>query len=139
LGGVVDGLANGTSRGVSMERLCSELGWEIDERRGKSLFLDFKIHGLTRRVVISHGGDEPIAIIAVVSSASASLAQVSARVPWHLLNENHEHAIGAWETYVEDGEVTFILSYTALVNGLDAGTLKTICQMLLERVVEFDR
>ncbi|VTR93422.1 unnamed protein product [Gemmata massiliana] len=130
----------GRSGGIrQIEHLCDQIGWGIDERLGDSgIGLDFKdpIVG-TRRLLVTAG--EKIAILNLFSSAEFPARHVPIELALHLLQRNHEGIFHAWRMIgPEGGKVGFAAVYSALMEGLDPVTFKTICETLFKEVHAFD-
>ncbi len=134
--GFVEGAANymaSSERAVErgrIERLCAELGWDVDECDGKSIRLHFKDPLFGIRKVCINDGDGPVVILAAYSYAIVAASAVPKNLPPSLLMRNAELALGAWEAFVDDDKVFFRVAYCALGNGLDARTFKFICEKL---------
>jgi len=155
LNSLIEGINNGFRKGPGSERmhnnvicyqergridrLCGEIGWDIDGREDDTIYLDFKspIAG-TRRMLISRG-DEALVNFSVLSFAEVSPRRIPKEVLGYLLERNTEIALGAWDMFVnEDENVLFLCRYTAIGVGLNAGLVKYICETLNQEVHEFD-
>ena len=133
------GSGNGSQRG-RIERLCHELGWSVDEREGNSIGLYFNSSdGEMRKVRISNGGKSIVGFYAH-SDVILPAHRVPPNLPGYLLRRNLEDSgIGMWGISVDDDdEVTFHLCYMALGEGLNAETLKYICESLANEAADFD-
>src|ERR1700722_6000008 len=140
-GGAAPTNTNGRNGSTNVvERLCTELGWPVDERDGQIITLHFKdpIVGI-RRVSITCGDTGKIMMFNVFSLSSIPARQVSVGILAHLLMRNSEMVTGAWKLSTTDsGTVLFGMSYCALVGGLEAGVFKYVCETLAKEAYAFD-
>jgi Putative bacterial sensory transduction regulator len=152
-GGVVDGLVNGATNhrraaptngsAIShgrIERLCRELGWPVDERERNVIRLHFNgSDGEVRKVRIT-GVDKSLVSFFVPSDAVLPVDRVPADLLGYLLRRNlNDSGIGMWGIMVnDDDDVTFLIYYMALGDGLDAEALKYICESLTSEAADFD-
>ena len=140
--GFIEGLVNGFVQAVGggrIERLCSELGWSIDERDGDQITLRFKDKITGTRDVMIGAGDDSLVLFMVFSTAVMPRDEVPDELVGYLLNRNTELGLGAWQASIDKKGNAFLgIKYAALGNGLTAGALKYICQTMVEEATEFD-
>jgi hypothetical protein len=140
--GFIEGFVNGFARAATrgrIERLCSELGWEIDERDGDRISLNFKCPVVGTRSVNIAGGDDPLVLFAVYSLTIFDSRRVPDKAMSFALWQSSESAMGKWQvTLADDDKLLFVLSYTALGAGLDAAALKYICSKMAGAASDFD-
>jgi len=75
----------------------------------------------------------------VFSAVEMEPRNISAEVMGHLLLRNKEAIFPAWQVMDNgNGNATFAVTYCALVQGLDAGVFKVICETMCKEVHEFD-
>jgi hypothetical protein len=128
----------GNSREL-VETLCAQLGWKIDGREGNTLLLSFTDPLVRiRQVVISCGDSGRLVGFGVYSAASLPPGQLPPEVPAYLLQRNTELSMPAWRMSANQGTVSFGLLYCALAQGLDAATLKVLCETMAKEVHDFD-
>ncbi|WP_020472336.1 hypothetical protein [Zavarzinella formosa] len=116
-----------------IERLCRQVGWDTDGRGRNVVSLHFNdpLMG-TRQLRIQAGEEGRVAILSVASAATLSARRVPDDLPACLLARNASLLAGAWQASVsETGEVAFVLKYCALLDGLDSGAFKYLCETLL--------
>lgn len=122
-----------------IERLCRELGWGVDGREGDAIILRFNHAELGTRDVQVVSGDEPLVLFLVYSHAFPAADAVPQQVLGYMLNENLKTPAGCWfADATEDGRAVFGLRYVALGEGLDAVTLKFICEKMVAGASSFD-
>lgn len=125
-----------------IEAILGQLGWPVDGRVGDSgLLLDFKdpaMAGGVRQVLVTAGGDGRIALLSAFSAAAYRPADLPPHLGDFLLLRNKEAQFVAWQLTDTDGKVGFAVSYTALVDGLDAGTFKLISETLVREASAVD-
>jgi hypothetical protein len=120
-----------------VDRLCQELGWEVDERRGSFAGLIFG-RSERRRIWIQEIGDG-IASFSTVSVTMIPARKMTNAVKLYLLGCNTKHgAVGAWEVVEEDGVVVFVLTYRPIGETLDAAAFRWICERMLIEARAFD-
>ena len=139
--GFIEGFVNGFARAVAggrIERLCSDLGWGIDERKGKTLGLLFNCPIVGKRMVYIANGDEPLVLFAIYSSAVFDPRRVPDTATNFALVQNDKAAMGKWEVTLEGDDLLFRLAYTALGDGLTAAAVKFICNDMTKTAGEFD-
>jgi hypothetical protein len=131
------GTGNGNKR---IEACCGQLGWGIDERIGDGIILYFKDPLVNiRKVMIATSDSGQLAVFTVFSAADMPASKVPAEVMAHLLIRNKDAVFPAWQLMENgNGNATFAVTYCALVPGLDAATLKVICETMCKEVHEFD-
>lgn len=129
----------GRERG-RIDRLCRSLGWTVDERNGDTVSLHFDHPELGRRSVRIVGGDDRLVLFAVYSHAFPPADRVPSAVLGYLLGRSGTASVGGWGAEVDaDGDVVFRLNYRALGDGLDAATLRFVCESMIPEVIAFDR
>jgi hypothetical protein len=89
-------------------------------------------------VMVTAGGKGHIAILSVFSAATYRPADLPPHLGDFLLLRNKEAMFAAWALTDLEGQVGFVASYTALVDGLDAGTFKLVCETLVKEVSAVD-
>ena len=123
------------------DRLCRELGWPVDEREadGAALLHFSNRDGGVRKVRIADG-DDVIVTFSAHSRATVPAGKVTGEVLAYLLCRNIKGSgLGMWGIYPDEHDnITFHLVYQALGGGLDAPTLKYICESLVGEIVDFD-
>jgi hypothetical protein len=123
------------------DRLCRELGWAVDEREaGGAALLHFNNRsGGVRKVRIADG-DDVIVTFSAHGDAAIPARKVTGEVLAYLLCRNIKGSgLGKWGICPDEhGNITFHLVYQALGGGLDAPTLKYICESLVGEAVDFD-
>lgn len=128
-----------TSERNRIERLCSELGWSVDERNGKNILLHFNDPVVGVRKVRIVDGDDDVVLFTSMSRASIPANQLPPDALAYLLCRNiASSCIGMWGMLIEDHIVSFHVMYSALGDGLDAPTLKYICQSLASEAADLD-
>ncbi len=125
---------------VQIERLCREVGWEVDEREANAVILHFTDPvARIRKLSVSGGDTGKVALFSSCSSVVIPARQVQANVLAHLLVRNGEMTTGAWQANVMgSGGVGFVVKYFALVAGLDASIFKQIGEGLVREASDFD-
>jgi len=146
--GVITTAANGVqsprahgSGNKRIEACCTQLGWGIDERVGKDgIILYFKDPLVNiRKLMIATGDSGQLAVLTVFSAAEMEPRNIPAEIMGHLLLRNKEALFPAWQVMDNgNGNATFAVTYCALVQGLDAGVFKVICETMCKEVHEFD-
>lgn len=141
--GFFEGLVEGFVRGVNghgrIERLCSELGWGIDERNGDKITLDFNCPVVGTRPIFIRGGDEPLVLFAAYSLTIFDSRSVPDMAMSFALWQSGESPMGKWQISLsDDNQAFFILTYNALGAGLDAAALKYICSKMGKTASDFD-
>jgi hypothetical protein len=89
------------------------------------------------------GGDKSLVSFAVGSDAVLPASRVSPDIMACLLRRNigdsGSSGIAMWSMMIDDDDdAIFLLYYTALGEGLDAQTLKYICESMSSEASEFD-
>lgn len=143
--GIVTGAAKHAMNGRSgergrIERLCYELGWPVDEQEGNVIRLHFNgSDGEVRKVRIS-GGDKSLVGFSAHSDAVLSADPIPPDILGYLLRRNlDDSGMGMWGIMVDDDDdVTFLIYYMALGDGLNAEALKYICESLSSEASDFD-
>jgi hypothetical protein len=148
--GFVNGFVTGAADNVrashaaggmaAVERLCRELGWDIDERDGNIIKLHFKdsqAMGGIRKVCISLA-EAGLPHFYCLSHAMLPTNQVPEQVTGYLLMRNYSRGIGAWSVCVNDGNAVFLMEYVALGEAVNSSVLKAICQQFVAEVSAFD-
>ncbi|HVV74303.1 MAG TPA: hypothetical protein VHI52_22905 [Verrucomicrobiae bacterium] len=139
--GFIEGFVNGFAQAVAggrIERLCSELGWGIDGRKGKTVKLLFNCPVIGNRMVFISNGDEALVLFAVYSSAVFDSRRVPDVPTNFALVQNDKAAMGKWEVTLEGDNLLFRLTYAALGDGLTAAAMKLICNDMLGTAADFD-
>jgi hypothetical protein len=123
-----------------IELLCRYIGWEIDERTSEGIALHFNEPAVgIRKVIVAQNAD-----LVVLFSTDSTTRLPGHRVPievlGYLLTRNTQLAGCAWQASEMDnaGTVLFTLAYSALVEGLDPGAFKGICEAMVKEASEFD-
>jgi hypothetical protein len=132
---------NGRQGVNRIEACCAHLGWSIDGRVGeRGVVLNFNDPLVrTRPVLITVGSSGHLAMFSVFSAAEIPPRNLSTEMMGHLLLRNKQATFPAWQIDQNDnGNATFAVTYCALVEGLEAGTLKLICEAMCKEVHEFD-
>ena len=135
-----DALASATYQEAGrIDRLCRELGWFVDERKGELILLHFNDPKGVRKVMIA-GGDNSLVHFATYSFATLPAKNVTGEILVYLLQRNFSNtSVGAWSLQVdESNQGSFYFEYSALGTGLDAQTLQFICGELCKEAVDFD-
>ncbi|HVX09874.1 MAG TPA: hypothetical protein VHC22_01615 [Pirellulales bacterium] len=133
------GFARAVASRNRMEHILEELEWSIDERRGKTLGLNFKCPVAGVRPVFISNGDEPLVFFAVYSEVEFDSRKVPGFATNFAMVQNDETVFGKWSAAIDDGAATFRLLYTALGEGLTPVAVKTICEHMIEAAGIFDR
>jgi hypothetical protein len=152
--GFMDGLATGGGRKSRsdnstasdhgrVERLCDELNWPLDEKEGDVIRLYFTGPDGEKRKVRIGGGDKSIVSFSVASDAVLPASRVSPEIMASVLRRNvgddGSSGIGTWGAVTDDDDdVVFLLYYAALGDGLNAATLKYICESMSSEASTFD-
>lgn len=139
--GFIEGFVNGFAQAVAggrIDRLCSELGWGIDERKGKMLGLAFNCPVMGKRMIYIANGDEPLVLFAAYSSAVFDSRRVPDIPTNFALVQNEDAKMAKWEVTLVNDELYFRLTYTALGDGLTAAAVKFICNDMLGTAADFD-
>lgn len=123
-----------------IDRLCRELGWDVDEREGRKIRLHFKVPGLGVRKVNIVGGDECVVTFHTYCLAAVPADDISPDLLAYLLCRNiTDSGIGMWGIDVDDeSDVTFHIMYQALGAGLDAAAFDYICKSLCKETADFE-
>lgn len=123
-----------------IDRLCRELGWPLDEREGNVIHLHFNDPAGGIRKVRIADGDDCVVTFSAWSLAFVSPKNITGEMLAYLLRRNIcGSGLGMWGMYVDEGKtVSFHLVYQALGEGLDAESLKYICQSLAIEAADFD-
>jgi len=146
-GGVIRGAAiyqaeadrQGAEEHGRIERLCRELNWTVDGRDGETLILKFNHKELGSRDVRIRHGDDILVELMAMSHAFPKAEQVPEQVLGHLLSDESTQSIAGWTVMVGVEErAIFALRYAALGAGLDAPTLKYLCETMIDDVCRFD-
>jgi hypothetical protein len=130
-----------STRPKSVDALCQELGWCIDERDGDTVMLNFQGDSVS-----------PMRHVLVVTCDDGDwfcfIANTRAEYPEHavpnglmssLLHRNKE-SFGSWyATERRHGLIGFACHHSAHAAGLDADTFKYICNRLLSEVGNVER
>jgi hypothetical protein len=131
---------NGACDRGRIDRVCRELGWSVDEREGNVIQLHFNdpIYGI-RKVRIADG-DDCLVTFSTYSFAVIPAGNIPIEVLAYLLCRNLSGSgMGMWGMHVDAGDnVMFTIVYQALGDGIDAPTLKYICQSLGSEAADFD-
>jgi hypothetical protein len=138
--GVQSSLAGGNGN-KRIEACCEQLGWGIDERVGKDgIILYFKDPLVNiRKLMIAPSDSGQLAVLTVISAAEMPAGNVPVEVMAHLLARNKESLLAAWQLMENgNGNVTFAVTYCALVQALDGATFKVICETMCKEVHAFD-
>lgn len=132
------GLVKAVASRGRIERLCSELGWSIDEQKGDNFGLAFSGSGGKRMVYIGKGSSA-LPLFVVNSHASFSMKNVPDEPVYFALSGNSKSTFGKWEPREDDDEMRFILAYTALGDGLTPELFKEICLDMVRHANIFDQ
>ena len=135
----VVGLVRAVSGKGRIERLCSELGWSIDERNGDAFGLCFNCPVIGRRMVYVGNGDEALVMFVVNSHALLDARRLSGDVSNAALYQNSKSQFGKWEPRIGDDGLRFILTYTAIGDGLTPQLFKCICEDMIKHASKFDK
>lgn len=139
--GFIEGFVNGFARAVSgsrVERLCSELGWSIDGRKGNTIRLDFNDPVIGKRpVYITDDGDGLIQFKGY-SFVIIHPSRIPNEVYAYLLLQNRALPFGKWLVEEGNGEVFFALEYYAFEEGVIPPTVKVLCEQIVREAAEFD-
>ena len=133
----VVGLVRAVSRQGRIERLLEPLGWQVDERRGKTLGLYFKTRRGRKTVCIA-GGDDALVAFVVYSDVKFDSRCMPETVTGAALVQNDKSPFGKWELYMEGDDAAFRLTYAAIGDGLTPAILKKICESMVEMVSTFE-
>jgi hypothetical protein len=123
-----------------IEGFCRQLGWTIDERSGDAILLHYKdsIAGI-RKLMVNCSDDGKVAVFTSFSLLDITTQNVPAEVTAEMLLRNASLLTGAWQAFKSNnGSVSFVLKYCALVDGLDSSMFKHICAELIAEVIAFD-
>jgi hypothetical protein len=132
-----DGAGDRAGRG-RIDRLCRQLGWEVDGREGDTVILRFNHRTEGACDVRVTGGDSSLAMF-LAGSRAAVRGEVPEEVLGYLLLRNAKAGAGGWVIHAgDDGTVSFHMLYRALGAGLDAAALKWICEGMAGEVSAFD-
>lgn len=129
--------ASGTTK---LDRLCGQLGWSIDIRKGHVIGLHFRGDDFRpqRTVVVAHKDGDPL-----MSFSCRSLAEFPEyNLPEHLapglLARNEDVALGGWTADIDDDTFALVLRYKAFDAGVDAETFKLICSVMVKEVATLE-
>jgi hypothetical protein len=91
-----------------------------------------------RKIAVTEGAK--LILFSTFSAARIPGTRVPIEIMGYLLNRNTSLATCAWQASVSDhdGIASFALAYCALTEGLDAGALKSLCEVMVREVQEFD-
>src|SRR5438128_1754353 len=93
-----DKVRTGAAPTATIERLCLQIGWSIDERESNAVILHFNDPIIrVRKLVINCAESGKIAVLSVRSASSLSARQVHPDIMAHLLMRNAEMVSGAWQ------------------------------------------
>jgi hypothetical protein len=122
-----------------IDHLCRQLGWRVDEREGKSIRLYFNDPlAKCRKVYIDMGKNQRVWFM-VYSFARLPMQRIPVQVLGHLLRQNSDLGLGAWQVQVDDHhETAFALQYAALGEGLTAAVFKHVCESMIREAITFD-
>lgn len=139
-----DVFSNGTATasGVSlMDRLSQQNGWSPDMRRGNAIVHFFQGDAITPRrdLVIVHNPGQSFATFSCACRGSFNARSMTTAQMAIFPARNKETVFGDWQIAIEDGQVSAVLRYTALIGGLDAQLFKTICLALLGEVATVEQ
>lgn len=122
-----------------IERLCRELGWAVDAKDAKGIWLYFVDPQAGVRKLRITCCDRTMVGMKVLSNAVLPGHTVAPPVIGYLLRRNEEVTVGAWSVRIDDEDkVSFALNYEALGDGLDAVAFKVICEQLIKEALAFD-
>ena len=121
------------------EALCRQAGWAPDADHGGGryeLHFSSSVYG-TRKVLVNWGTS--VASFALRSAAEFPPGKLFPEMGYGLLMRNKEAALGSWDMReLSNGNFGFVVSYTALVAGLDGAVLKAVCESLCEEASHVD-
>lgn len=139
LGDALIGFAKAAVRRGRIERILDELEWSIDERKGKTIGLNFRCPVVGVRPVYISKGDEALVFFAVYSGVTFDSRKVPDFATNFALVQNDELIFGRWGAAIEDDEMGFRMVYTALGDALTAEGVKAICERMIEDAAIFDQ
>ncbi len=122
-----------------IELLCRHIGWDIDERTSEGIALHFNDPVVSiRKVMLAQNAN--LVLFSTDSATRLPGHRVPIEVLGYLLTRNKQLAGCAWQASAMDntGTVSFALAYCALVEGLDPGAFKGICEAMVKEASEFD-
>ena len=128
---------NGRGR---IERLCQQLGWNVDDKKGERITLNFNCPVIGRRPVFILHGDHELVLFAAYSTAIFDSSNVPDVATSFALFQSSQSEVGKWEVSFgdENNELFFRLVYNALGAGLNAAALKFICSGMGKIASDFD-
>jgi hypothetical protein len=130
------------SREMPVNRLCRDIGWDIDEQNGKYTSLYFKGDHVRpqREVTISHAEGETLATIMCACPARFTSGSLPADLPLTLLGRSQE-TIGGWYAVFDedDDTVRFVCGLAVQIGTIESTLFKSICMSLLSEVAEVER
>jgi len=119
-----------------IDRLCSELGWTVDERGDGFVQLHFADgQGVLRKVAVCSGDAD---VVLFIVSSLATVQTVPPEITQYLLMRNGQLRFGSWTVNRISNGAGFALIYNAEGDGLTARGFKTICEALIAESVDFD-
>lgn len=132
------GLVKAASAQGRIQRLCSELGWSIDERNGDNYGLEFSCPAGGKRMVYIGKGSSALPLFVVNSHVAFNTSDVPDEAFYFAFSGNRESPFGKWEPRESEEEMRFILTYVALGDGLTAELFKRICLDMVKHAGIFD-
>lgn len=129
-----------STRPKTVDALCGELGWSIDERNGDTIMLNFRGDGVTelRHVLVVTCDDGDWFCFIANTRAEFPPHAVPDGLMAALLYRNKE-SFGSWYATERRGVIGFACHHSAHTAGLDADTFKFICDRLLTEVGNVER
>ena len=124
----------------SLESVSGQAGFEVAARHGDGRYeLHFNDREFgTRRVFVNWG--RWVASFALRSAAELAVGDLFPELGYGLLLRNKDLAMGAWDMReVDGGGIGFVVSYTALIAGLDGNALRIICEALCKEAAAVDK
>lgn len=135
----VSGFAKGFAKAVKKGRikhLLEELDLEVKLRKGNNQIVALEgPDGERALYILEHG---PLIAFAIYSQAEFDANSVPDYALAFALAQNSESPLGRWSVELDEDEMSFRVSYSALEDGLNAETMHGICQNLLQLAVTFD-
>ncbi|MCE9566240.1 MAG: hypothetical protein K8U57_29815 [Planctomycetes bacterium] len=144
---LLTGVANGATRGVwpddgirKIQKLCARQGRVVEKLDETGLVLRFN-HPLfgSRPLLITvadHGG---MAVFTASSNSRFPANTMPPTLAYSLLLRNKQAGFSSWGAIANsDGTVTFAVSYTALLGGLEPSHFQVLCETMCQEVFEFD-
>lgn len=140
--GIVESFTRGYvgARGGLVVHLSRQLGWEIDEQKGRVYGFHFKGDAVTprRTVYVVHAEGDKFMSFGCYCRAEFTADNLPGDLPLALMSRG-QSLHGGWEADIEkDDTITFLCSYTPHADGMDADSFKTICLTLVNEVAEVE-